>query len=100
MAVGNAAVSSDTNVGFVAAVATDVAGACAIRRWINAFRAFAANSDCALPSKLSEERTGRGFAVITAADTTITATPPIQNQFIALLRACATKASTTLQGAL
>jgi hypothetical protein len=85
MAAGNAAVSSDTTVGFVAAVAADVAGACAIRRWINAFRAFTENSDCALPSKLSEERIGRGLAIITAADTTITATPPIQNQFIAVL---------------
>jgi hypothetical protein len=79
MVVGNATVSSDATVGFAAA---DAAEACAIWRWINAFRAFAANSDCALPSKLSDERIDPGFAATTAADSAIDATPHIQNLFI------------------
>ena len=81
-------------------MAADAAGACAIWRWINACRAFAVNSDCALPSRLSDERTGPGLAAITAADTAIDATPHIQNLFITLLHVSAAKTSAPFKGTL
>jgi hypothetical protein len=57
-----------------------------MRRWIKASRAFIANSDWALPSKPSDERTGCGLHSTAAADTAITAPLIIQNLRIVVLR--------------